>query len=198
MTEFIITLALTAAVFSFLWREGFLFRGAELLGTSLTLSLVCFSAVKYFFLPQIKIASDFTPRFLWFVLGVFILLGEIPKLKKASLIPMSVLVGIGTALMLEGVIEGFFVPQITSILRFETGKAKMAASFGSAFAALSVLLFFVIPGESENTVAILLKTAGKAVLFLVMGVLLSALVFTAATYLSGRIDMILSLGRDCF
>ncbi|MBN1619311.1 hypothetical protein JW890_01170 [candidate division WOR-3 bacterium] len=198
MIESIITLALTAAVFSFLWREGFLFRGAELLGASLTLSLVCFSVVRYFFLPQIKIASDFAPRYLWFVLGVFIVLGEIPKLKKASFIPMSILVGIGTALMLEGVVEGFFIPQITSILRFETGGAKMALSFASAFAALSVMLFFVIPQESENTAAVVSKTAGKVVLFLVMGVFLSALVFTAATYLSGRIGMILSMGRNYF
>lgn len=196
--EFAIGILLTLSVFSYLWRESLIFRSAELLAQSLTLSFLGWALIRFFFAPQLEIASEFPIRYFWFVLGGGIVAGEIPKFKKISNIPMSVFVGIMTALLLEGIVQGFFIPQALSFSRFTPYSGFMLKALAMIFSSMSVLLFFIIPGNSDNIFLNSLKRIGKIVLFFVMGVLLSGLVFTAATYLSGRIAFLSSAGRSLF
>lgn len=196
--EFMLAVLLTAAVFSFFWRESFLFRGAELLAYSVTLALISRAVVKYFFEPQLVIASEFMPRYLWFVIGSGIVLGEIPKLKKIARVPMSIFVGVGTALLLEGIVEGFMIPQISAFLHFDPETVPMLKAFAVASTALAVMMFFVLPAQSKNSAFAVLKVFSKIVLFFVLGVMLSGLVFTVATYISGRISAFYHLGRSFY
>ncbi|MBN1150510.1 hypothetical protein JXA84_04730 [candidate division WOR-3 bacterium] len=198
MVEFAIGILLILAVFSYFWREGFFFRSAELLAQALTLSFLGWASIRFFFAPQLEIASELPLRYIWFVLGGAIVVGEVPKFKKISKFPMSVFLGILTALLLEGIMQGFFIPQAMAFSQFTPSSGFMLQALALMFSSLSVLLFFVIPDKNQNAFLNALKTSGKVVLFFVLGVLLSGMIFTAATYLSGRVAFLFSVGRAPF
>lgn len=193
MIEYFAGLLIIIVIFSFIFREGFLYRAAEALLVSVSISLLVWSGYKYFLQPQFVIATYEPYRFLWFVLGAFIVLGELPAFKRFSLLSTNIFVGLGIGIFLTGVVQGFIFPQIASIFSWDATGKNLILIFFSVSSTFFVLIFFLREDFSSNKgIIYILIIIGKIVLFFSIGVIFAALIFTLGTYLSGRVDFLLS------
>lgn len=193
MIEYFAGLLIIIVIFSFIFREGFLYRAAEALLVSVSISLLVWSGYKYFLQPQFVIATYEPYRFLWFVLGAFIVLGELPVFKRFSLLSTNIFVGLGIGMFLTGVVQGFIFPQIASIFSWDATGKNLILIFFSVSSTFFVLIFFLREDFSSNRgIIYILIIIGKIVLFFSIGVIFAALIFTLGTYLSGRVDFLLS------
>lgn len=193
MIEYFAGLLIIIVIFSFIFREGFLYRAAEALLVSVSISLLVWSGYKYFLQPQFVIATYEPYRFLWFVLGAFIVLGELPVFKRFSLLSTNIFVGLGIGIFLTGVVQGFIFPQIASIFSWDATGKNLILIFFSVSSTFFVLIFFLREDFSSNRgIIYILIIIGKIVLFFSIGVIFAALIFTLGTYLSGRVDFLLS------
>jgi len=193
MIEYFAGLLIIIIIFSFIFREGFLYRAAEALLVSVSISLLVWSGYKYFLQPQFVIATYEPYRFLWFVLGAFIVLGELPVFKRFSLLSTNIFVGLGIGIFLTGVVQGFIFPQIASIFSWDATGKNLILIFFSVSSTFFVLIFFLREDFSSNRgIIYILIIIGKIVLFFSIGVIFAALIFTLGTYLSGRVDFLLS------
>ena len=193
MIEYFAGLIIIIVIFSFIFKEGFLYRAAEALLVSVSISLLVWSGYKYFLQPQIVIAIYEPYRFLWFVLGIFIVLGEIPAFKRFSLLAINIFVGLGIGIFLTGVVQGFIFPQLASIFSWDATGKNLILIFFSVSSTFFVLFFFLREDFSRNRGLIyILIIIGKIILFFSIGVIFAALIFTLGSYLSGRVAFLLS------
>lgn len=188
MISYLIQFTLMILVFSFFWREGFLYRGAEALLIAVVISLLLYGSYFYFWIPQIKIASVHPLRFLWFGLGGMILVGELPKFNKLSYLPMHIFIGLGSGMLIVGIIQGFMLPQLGGTLSWQVQGKELILVFSSLLATF-LILFFIVHHRIKKIVppASFFVFFGKLMLYFLLGIMFSGLIFSMATYLSGRI-----------
>ncbi|MGC9365838.1 MAG: hypothetical protein ACP5FK_02215 [bacterium] len=188
MISYLLQFSLIMVVFSFFWKEGFLYRGAEALLIAVVISLLIYSSCFYFLLPQINIASSSPFRFIWFGLGLMILIGEMPRFNKISYFPMHIFVGLGSGILIIGIIQGFMLPQLGSTLFWNVQGKQLILVFISLLSTL-IILFFIVHHRIKKIVppASFFVFFGKLMLYFLLGIMFSGLIFSMAAYLSGRI-----------
>jgi hypothetical protein len=188
MIIYLIQFIIIILVFSFFWKQSFLYRGAEALLIAVVISLLIYGSYFYFWLPQIKIASAHPLRFLWFGLGMMILLGELPKFNKLSYLPMYVFIGLASGMLVVGTIQGFMLPQLSNTFSWEVRGKELILIFSSLLTSFFIL-FFIVYNRIKKIVppASFFVFFGKLMLYFLLGIMFSGLIFSMATYLSGRI-----------
>jgi len=194
MIEYIIGLLLTIAVFSFIYREGILYRAAESLLLSIVLSLILWGGYYYFLKPQIILALENPLRFGWFILGSFILIGEIPFLKKLVKIPLLITTGIGVGIFLIGVVQGFLFPQLKAFVNWSYRGMDLLSVLISFLCSFFVIFFFINNANKnkQSSSIMTLMFISKLILYFSFGVIFSGIIFTMGSYISGRILFVFS------
>lgn len=194
MIEYIIGLLLTIAVFSFIYREGILYRAAESLLLSIVLAMILWGAYYYFLKPQIELALLNPLRFAWFILGFFILICEIPFLKFFLKIPLFIFTGLSIGIFIIGILQGFLFPQLKTFVNWNSTGMNLLSILISFLCSFFVVFFFINNADKKqlSTTSTTLLFIGKLILYFSFAVIFSGIIFTMGSYISGRILFVLS------
>ncbi|GAB5493954.1 MAG: hypothetical protein Phog2KO_41690 [Phototrophicaceae bacterium] len=197
---FIISLALTLLIFSYLLGDNILFRLAVSAFVGLAAAFTTIVTIQSVLLPLTKSGGL---NALLFVVGgilaLLLLIKPIRQLRVLSNISLGFLIAVGSAAAVVGAVSGTLIPIVsqTAEVDFDNGLMPMISSLILVIGVITSLLYFNYgarqnsQGEIERGVIMkTVATIGQGFIVVTLGALYGAAILTSLTILTGQLEML--------
>lgn len=197
---FIISLALTLLIFSYLLGDNILFRLAVSAFVGLAAAFTTIVTIQSVLLPLTKSGGL---NALLFVVGgilaLLLLIKPIRQLRVLSNISLGFLIAVGSAAAVVGAVSGTLIPIVsqTAEVDFDNGLMPMISSLILVIGVITSLLYFNY-GARQNSQGeikrgVIMKTVatiGQGFIVVTLGALYGAAILTSLTILTGQLEML--------
>lgn len=197
---FIISLALTLVIFSYLLGDNFLYRLAVSAFVGLAAAFTTIVTFQSVLLPLTN-SGEVNAGFLVIggILALLLLLKPIRSLRILSNISLGFLIAVGSAAAVVGAVSGTLIPLVsqTAEIDFDSGLINVTSSFILIIGVVTSLLYFNYgaqrnaQGEIERgTIMKTIATIGQGFVVVTLGALYGAAILTSLTILTGQLEML--------
>lgn len=197
---FIISLALTLVIFSYLLGDNFLYRLAVSAFVGLAAAFTTIVTFQSVLLPLTN--SGGTNALLLIIGGVLallLLIKPIRSLRILTNISLGFLIAVGSAVAVVGAVSGTLIPLVsqTAEIDFDNGLMTIISSLILIIGVVTSLLYFGYgaqrnpQGEIERgTIMKTVATIGQGFIVVTLGALYGAAILTSLTILTGQLEML--------
>lgn len=197
---FIISLALTLVIFSYLLGDNFLYRLAVSAFVGLAAAFTTIVTFQSVLLP-LSNSGRMNAGFLIVggVLALLLLVKPIRSLRILSNISLGFLIAVGSAVAVVGAVSGTLIPLVsqTAEINFDSGLMNIISSLILIIGVVTSLLYFGYgarrnpQGEIERgAIMKTVATIGQGFIVVTLGALYAAAILTSLTILTGQLEML--------